>query len=138
MKRMTISGLAEAGGVGVETVRFYQRRGLLPVPPRAGSGINGGIRHYGADEARRLRFIKAAQAAGFSLGEIKTLLDLDASADRKQVRALARERIAALDVRIAELRAARKALAYLADACAEGTEGPCPIIASFESIAAGR
>lgn len=138
MKRMTISGLAEAGGVGVETVRFYQRRGLMPVPPRAGSGINGGIRHYGADEVRRLRFIKAAQAAGFSLGEIKTLLDLDASADRKQVRALARERIAALDVRIAELQGARKALAYRADVCAEGTEGPCPIIASFESIAAGR
>ena len=138
MKNMTISRLAEAGGVGVETVRFYQRRGLLPVPPRAGSGINGGIRHYGADEVRRLRFIKAAQGAGFSLEEIKTLLDLDASADRAQVRALARERIAALDARIGELRAARKALAHLADACAEGTEGPCPIIASFETVAAGR
>ena len=115
MTNMIISQLAKAGGVGVETIRFYQRRGLLPVPPRAGSGINGGIRHYGTDEVRRLRFIKAAQAAGFSLEEIKTLLNLDASADRPQVRALARERMAALDVRIAELRRSRKALAHLAD-----------------------
>jgi MerR family transcriptional regulator, mercuric resistance operon regulatory protein len=87
---------------------------------------------------RRLRFIKAAQGAGFSLEEIKTLLDLDATADRARVRALARERIKALDVRIAELRGARKALAHLADACAEGANGPCPIIASFESIATGK
>ena len=133
---MTISRLAQAGGVGVETVRFYQRRGLLPVPLREGIGINGGIRRYDAEQARRLRFIKAAQGAGFSLEEIKTLLDLDASADRAQARALARDRIAALDARIAELRSARKALSRLADACAEGTAGPCPIIASFETAAA--
>lgn len=136
MAEMTISQLAKTGGVGVETVRFYQRRGLLPVPSRAGDGINGGIRRYDAEQARRLRFIKAAQGAGFSLEEIKTLLDLDAGADRTQVRALARDRIAALDARIAELRTARKALASLADACAEGTDGPCPIITSFETVAA--
>jgi MerR family transcriptional regulator, mercuric resistance operon regulatory protein len=136
MNDMTIGRLAEAGGVGVETVRFYQRRGLLPVPPRDGSGINGGIRRYGADETQRLRFIKAAQSAGFSLEEIKRLLDLDASADRAQVRVLARERISALDERIAELQRARKALSYLADACSAGDEGPCPIIASFEAVAA--
>lgn len=133
---MTIARLAKAGGVGVETVRFYQRRGLLPVPQREGAGINGGIRRYGEDDARRLRFIRAAQSAGFSLEEIKALLDLDASADRAQVRALARDRIAALDTRIADLRNARKALSRLADACAEGSEGPCPIIASFDTVAA--
>ncbi len=136
MNDMTIGRLAQTGGVGVETVRFYQRRGLLPVPPRSGSGINGGIRRYGPDEKQRLRFIKAAQSAGFSLGEIKRLLDLDASADRAQVRVLARERISALDKRIAELQSARKALSHLADACSAGTEGPCPIIASFEAVAA--
>jgi MerR family transcriptional regulator, mercuric resistance operon regulatory protein len=136
MNDMTIGRLAQAGGVGVETVRFYQRRGLLPVPPRDGPGINGGIRRYGADETQRLRFIKAAQSAGFSLEEIKRLLDLDASADRAQVRVLARERISALDERIAELQRARKALSYLADACSAGDEGPCPIIASFEAVAA--
>lgn len=136
MNDMTIGRLAQAGGVGVETVRFYQRRGLLPVPPRNGSGINGGIRRYGPDEIQRLRFIKAAQSAGFSLEEIKRLLDLDASADRAQVRVLARERILALDKRIAELQGARKALSHLADACSAGNEGPCPIIASFEAVAA--
>lgn len=136
MPDMTISRLAEAGGVGVETVRFYQRRGLLPVPPRGGSGINGGIRRYGADEAQRLRFIKAAQSAGFSLEEIKRLIDLDASADRAEVRVLARERIVALDERIAELQSARTALSRLADACSASDAGPCPIIASFEASAA--
>ena len=136
MNDMTISRLAKAGGVGVETVRFYQRRGLLPVPPRSGSGINGGIRRYGADEMQRLRFIKAAQSAGFSLEEIKRLLDLDASADRAQVRVLARERILALDKRIAELQSARKALSSLADICSASDEGPCPIIASFEAVSA--
>lgn len=136
MSGMTIGKLAQAGGVGIETVRFYQRRGLLPVPPRDNGGINGGIRRYGADSAQRLRFIKAAQSAGFSLDEIKTLLDLDASANRKEVRALARERIAVLDGRIAELKQARSALSRLADRCASGSEGPCPIIASFEQVAA--
>lgn len=136
MNDITISRLAEAGGVGVETVRFYQRRGLLPVPPRNGAGINGGIRRYGASEIQRLRFIKAAQSAGFSLEEIKRLLDLDASADRAQVRVLARERIAALDERIAELQNARTALSRLAEACSASDDGPCPIIASFETVAA--
>lgn len=136
MNDMTIGRLAQTGGVGVETVRFYQRRGLLPVPPRSGSGINGGIRRYGPDETQQLRFIKAAQSAGFSLEEIKRLLDLDASADRAQVRVLARERISALDARIAELQRAKKALSHLADACSAGNEGPCPIIASFEAVAA--
>ncbi|MGK2910878.1 MAG: MerR family transcriptional regulator [Sphingobium sp.] len=136
MTDMTISRLAQTGGVGVETVRFYQRRGLLPVPPRGGSGINGGIRRYGTDEAQRLRFIKAAQSAGFSLEEIKRLIDLDASANRGEVRVLARERIAALDERIAELQSARTALSRLADACSAGDAGPCPIIASFEAFAA--
>jgi MerR family mercuric resistance operon transcriptional regulator len=117
-------------------VLFYQRRGLLPVPPRGGSGINGVIRLYGPDETQRLRFIRAAQSAGFSLEEIKRLLDLDASADRAQVRLLARERISALDKRIAELQSARKALSHLANACSAGNEGPCPIIASFEAVAA--
>jgi len=136
VRGMTIAGLAQAGGVGIETVRFYQRRGLLEVPPRNGSGINGGIRRYGVEAAQRLRFIKAAQSAGFSLDEIKTLLDLDASANRDDVRFLARKRIAALDKQIAELKSARRALSRLADACADVGEGPCPIIASFEAVSA--
>ena len=82
METDTIGGLARAGGVGVETVRYYQRRGLLRTPARG-----DGVRRYGAEDARRLRFIRSAQAAGFTLEQI------------------------------AELTAARAALSRLADAC---------------------
>jgi MerR family mercuric resistance operon transcriptional regulator len=130
----TIAGLAREGGVGVETVRYYQRRGLLRTPGKSGgSALSGGIRRYDADDVRRLRFIRQAQAAGFTLEQIGELLELDAGEDRARARALAAERITALDVKIAELQAAREALSGLAEACAEGRAGPCPIIAAFEA-----
>jgi MerR family mercuric resistance operon transcriptional regulator len=125
---LTIAKLASAGGVGVETIRFYQRKGLLDVPTR-----DGGIRRYGSEHVRRLRFIRQAQSAGFTLSEIKELLDLDASEDRNRARELARSRIKALDGKIRELKEARDALRRLADECGEGTSGPCPILASFEN-----
>jgi MerR family mercuric resistance operon transcriptional regulator len=125
---LTIGRLAEAGGVGVETIRFYQRRGLLSTPTR-----DGGIRRYGADDVRRLRFIRQAQAAGFTLEEIKELLELDAGADRGRARELAAKRLKALDAKLAELQIARDALQRLARACGEGGAGACPIIASFEN-----
>jgi len=128
MSDLTIAKLARAGGVGVETIRYYQRRGLLPQPPRAGA-----VRRYGAEDVRRLLFIRRAQAAGFTLEEIAELLALDSSGDRPRVRALAGERLAALDSKIAELEAARAALTRLSRACAAGEEGPCPIIEAFES-----
>lgn len=124
--KLTIGGLASAGGVGVETIRFYQRRGLIETPTR-----ESGIRRYGNDDLRRLRFIRQAQAAGFTLEEIRELLGLDASDDRSRARALASERIAALDARIAELEQARDSLRRLASECGEGGKGPCPILASF-------
>jgi MerR family mercuric resistance operon transcriptional regulator len=127
---MTIGKLAATGGVGVETVRYYQRRGLLAEPPR--DGLYGGVRRYGADDARRLRFIRSAQGAGFTLDQIAELLDLDARDDRPRARELARDRIAALDARIAELTTARDSLAKLARECSRGGAGPCPIIAAFE------
>jgi MerR family mercuric resistance operon transcriptional regulator len=128
MSDLTIARLAKAGGVGVETIRYYQRRGLLGLPPRAGA-----VRRYGPADLRRLLFIRRAQAAGFTLEEIGELLALDSSHDRARVRALAGERLAALDSRIAELEAARAALTRLATACAAGTKGPCPILEAFES-----
>ena len=124
----TIGGLAAAAGVGVETVRYYQRRGLLPEPPRP----HGEVRRSCAEDVKRLRFIRSAQAAGFTLNEIKELLDLDASDDRARARALAQARVAALDERIEELRRAREALAALASACASKGRGPCPILTAFE------
>ena len=105
-RSLTIAGLAAAGGVGVETVRFYQRRGLLDQPTR-----ESGIRRYGSEDVRRLRFIRQAQTAGFTLEEIKELL--------------------ALDEKIAELGRARESLQRLARECGQGRSGPCPILTSF-------
>ena len=123
---LTIGELAAAGGVGVETIRFYQRRDLLRTPAR-----EGGIRHYGREDVRRLRFIRQAQAAGFTLEEIRELLELDAGEDRGRARELAKARIEALDAKIADLQRARDALRRLARQCGEGSTGPCPILASF-------
>ena len=133
MAEMTIARLAQAGGVGVETVRYYQRRGLLAEPPRPqGPGSGGGVRRYGAQDVRRLRFVRSAQAAGFTLEQIGELLALDAGEDRERALALAQERLVELDARIAELEAARGALRRLAGACAGGGRGPCPILEAFE------
>jgi len=125
---LTVSRLAAAGGVGVETIRFYQRRGLLDTPP---SGA--GIRRYGPTEVRRLRFIRQAQAAGFTLDQIGELIALDASEDRPRARELAAARVKALDEKIAELRRARDALQHLARECSRGRAGPCPILSSFDT-----
>lgn len=125
---LSIGKLAEKGGVGVETVRFYQRKGLLETPPRG-----DGIRRYGDDHVQRLRFIRRAQQAGFTLSEIQELLELDASFDRARAHDLAATRIAALDRQIEQLQRARASLNRLARECEEGTSGPCPIIAAFDS-----
>jgi MerR family mercuric resistance operon transcriptional regulator len=127
VQSLSIGKLAASSGVGVETVRFYQRRGLLAQPQR-----DDGIRRYGSDDVRRLRFIKQAQAAGFTLEEIKELLDLDASEDRSRARELAKARVKTLDARIVELQRARDALRRLARECGSGSAGPCPILTSFE------
>jgi MerR family mercuric resistance operon transcriptional regulator len=134
MAGTTIAGLAREGGVGVETVRYYQRRGLLSTPERTGgTGLGGGIRRYGEEDVRRLRFIRSAQVAGFTLEQIRELIALDASEDRERARQLANERLAILDAKIAELEAARKSLRRLARDCAATTGGPCPIISSFDA-----
>lgn len=124
---VTIAGLAAAGNVGVETIRFYQRKGLLGTPGRV-----GGIRRYGPEDLRRLRFIRQAQTAGFTLEEIGELLALDAGEDRDRAQELARSRIEALDARISDLQRAREALTRLLGECSAGGEGPCPILSSFE------
>ena len=133
MSGLTIAGLARGTGVGVETVRYYQRRGLLETPERPGSGgTRGSVRRYGDEDVRRLRFIRSAQAAGFTLAQIDELLALDATDDRMRARELARERIAALDAKITELQQARASLYRLANECGSGSAGPCPILTSFE------
>lgn len=129
MNAMTIGKLAAAGGVGVETIRFYQRRGLLGEPER-----NGGVRRYDQTDLSRLRFIRSAQAGGFTLTEIAELLALDATEERARARELANKRIKEIDEKIAALKKARLSLRRLADECAEGGDGRCPIIKAFEPV----
>jgi MerR family transcriptional regulator, mercuric resistance operon regulatory protein len=128
----TIAVFARQGGVGVETIRYYQRRGLLKTPPRAGgTGRGTGVRHYGAEDLRRLQFIRKAQAAGFTLEQIAELIALDATQGRARARTLAKERITALDAKISELVLAREALARLSMECAS-SKGACPILRAFD------
>lgn len=126
-EEMTIGRFAAAADVGVETVRFYQRRGLLSTPRRL-----DGVRRYGEADLRRLRFIRQAQAAGFKLEEIRQLLALDSGEDRTVARAMATKRLAELDARMEELQKARLSLQKLVVECAAGKTGPCPILKSFE------
>lgn len=123
---LSIGKFAAAVDVGVETVRFYQRKGLLDVPPQ-----EGGIRHYGEEDLSRLKFIRKAQAAGFTLEEIKELITLDSCRNRSRAQELAQARVDALDVKIKELQKARRALKHLAEACRDGGPGTCPILESF-------
>jgi MerR family mercuric resistance operon transcriptional regulator len=128
LEDLTIGKLAAAANVGVETVRFYQRRGLLATPKRF-----DGIRRYGDADLSRLRFIKQAQAAGFTLEEIRQLLELDSGEDRAAAREMATKRLAELDARMEELHRARTSLQKLVSECAIGRTGPCPILKSFET-----
>ena len=126
---MKIGDLARAGGVGVETIRYYQRRGLIMEPERG-----QGVRRYSNEDVRRLRFVRAGQVAGFTLEVIGELLSLDATEDRERARELASTRISKLDAEIVRLQAARKALSRLATECSMSGAGPCPIIAAFEPV----
>ena len=123
MNDMTIGQFAQAGGVGVETIRYYQRRGLLEVPDTTSHAAHTkAVRRYNAGDLKALNFIRSAQRAGFTLSQIEELLELDASQDR----------LAALDAEISALQEARLSLVKLSNACAEGPSGPCPILSAFD------
>ncbi len=129
--RLTIGALAQAADVGVETVRFYERKGLLPEPPRAPSGY----RQYPRDSVDRLRFIRRAQRLGFSLHEISELLELrvDEVAACGTVEARAQEKLVEVAGKIAELRSIEAALVRLVAACeAREPTSDCPILEEFE------
>lgn len=135
MQNLTIGKLARRAGVGVDTVRFYERAGLLPRAQRTESGY----RLYGADDADRLRFIRRAKALGFSLEEIAQLLQLNAArGSRAAVRKLAEQRLADLEQKIRELSAIRDALAHLVRRCSgRGALAGCPIIENVLAQPAG-
>ena len=121
----TIGQLAAAVGVGVETVRYYQRRKLIPQPARP----FGGVRRYTDTDAQRLRFIKRSQVMGFALTEIESLLTLRTLRSCRTTRELAAEKLEDVDVRIQELRRLRNDLARLVAECdANSNDASCPII----------
>lgn len=131
-EKLTISRLAQLGGVNLETIRYYKRQGLLPSPPRTAAGY----RVFPRESARRLRFIKRAQELGFSLNEIRELLELRIKTGAKQVdmRRRAEAKIAEIDQKIRTLEAMKKTLSQLTNRC-EGC-GPlsdCPILESLDA-----
>jgi Hg(II)-responsive transcriptional regulator len=130
---LTIGRLARAAAVGVETVRYYQRRQLLPTPEAASSAF----RRYPAALVERIRFIKRAQELGFSLDEIATLLQLEQGAERNAIREVASDKRRQIREKIADLQRMEGVLSHLIDACAaSGQAQPCPIIAALAGQAA--
>lgn len=126
----TIARLATAAGVHVETIRYYQRLKLVQNPPRP----PGGIRRYGEADVERLRFIKRAQAMGFTLAETARLLTLQERRSCGATRELAASKLRLVDGRLRALRALRRELAQLVAACDANTQqGDCPVIQRLAS-----
>jgi Hg(II)-responsive transcriptional regulator len=128
---MWISEAADQAGVNVQTLRYYERRGLLPKPPRRTSGY----RDYRDDSVRTVRFIKRAQELGFSLDEVEELLALrrQSPRNRQRLRSVAERRIQQIDRKIAELERMRAALRTLVHTCQAGTTLACPIIEALDT-----
>jgi MerR family mercuric resistance operon transcriptional regulator len=131
MKPLTIGQVAKRAGVGVETVRFYERQGLLEEPARRESGY----RQYSQDVVSRLRFIKRAKELGFSLKEIKELLVLrvDPATTCREVKEQAKAKIADIESKIASLLRMKEALVRLAASCrGQGPTSECPILDALD------
>jgi MerR family transcriptional regulator, mercuric resistance operon regulatory protein len=126
----SIGKLAAAADVHVETIRYYQRRKLIPEPVRP----IGGMRRYTQADVERLRFIKRAQAMGFTLDEIESLLRLQTRRSCRATQALATKKLQAIDERIHELRELRQELAGLIAGCKDNVEdSTCPVIERLAS-----
>lgn len=129
---LTIGVVARRAGVGVDTIRYYEREGLLPEPLRRASGY----RSYGEDAIAQLHFIRRAKALGFTLAEVRELLALSADRQRgvKAVKRRAQQRLAALDQRLAEMQRVRDGLAQLIDSCpGHGVPEQCPILRALNT-----
>ena len=127
--KLTIGHIAHAAGVNVETVRYYQRRGLVSLPPKR----TRGFRYYTVDTASRVRFIKRAQALGMSLKEVQRLLRLDAKGACKETRSLAVAKLALVESKLLDLARLRDVLRGLVAACDQPHGMSCPIIEQLES-----
>ncbi len=128
MDELSIGQLAKRAGVGVDTIRYYERDGLLAPAGRRASGY----RRYGELELRRLRFIRRAKTLGFSLDEIRALLALSGERNVTKIKRAAQQRLHDVEQRIAELERVRDGLATLIDACpGHGRAEDCPILAAL-------
>lgn len=124
---LTIGKLAKAAGVGIETIRYYQKRSLLPIPKSSGA-----YRHYPVSLCNRIRFIKRAQELGFSLDEVAELLSLEDGIDRASIRRIANERLQEIQSKLTDLMRMKMALTHLIQECEHtDKEAPCPIIATL-------
>ena len=129
---LRISDVAERGGVNLQTIRYYEREGLLPEPPRLASGY----RVFPETAVQRVRFIKLAQELGFSLAEIRELLSIqvDPRKDCSDVQRLARAKVRDIEEKIRTLESMNRVLTKLADACPGcGPSNECPILESIEA-----
>jgi len=126
MTGMAIGALARAAGTKAETIRYYERIGLLPRPPRTAANY----RSYGTADLARLSFIRRARALGFSIDQVSALLDLADRRDRscEAVDALAKEHLETIEAKIADLMALRRELADLIGQCRKGTIAECRIL----------
>ena len=130
----TIAQAAEAARVGIETVRYYERRGLIAQPTQK----HGAFRRYGGGHVARIRFIKRAQDLGFSLSEIGELLTLQDGAARTEVQRIAAARLAEIRSRLKDLRRMERTLAELLEHCRHGGSATCPIIDAIKHDETGR
>ena len=126
--KLTIGHIAHAAGVNVETVRYYQRRGLVSLPPKRARGF----RYYSPATASRVRFIKRAQSLGMSLKEVQRLLKLDSKGACKESRSIAAEKLALVESKLVDLAKLRDVLKGLVAACDEPHGTSCPIIEQLE------
>lgn len=128
---LRISQVADQSNVNLQTVRYYEREGLLPKPPR----LQSGYRMFPEDSVRRVRFIKRAQELGFTLAEIRELLSLrvDAKRSSRDVRALAKAKLGDIEQKISRLETMKKALTHLVGQCSgHGPASECPILDSID------
>ena len=126
---MTIGTLADAAEVNLETIRFYQRKGLMPEPIRAG----GSIRRYGEPALARVRFIKSAQRLGFSLEEVAHLLKLEDGTHCAEARSLAEQKLMDVSAKLADLQRIEVVLRQLVKRCGSARGAvKCPIIESLQ------
>lgn len=130
MAQVTIGGLSTATGVKIETIRYYERAGLISPPLRTG----GNYRSYAPEDVARLRFIKRTRDLGFRLEEVRALLDISVQQDRDccEIDALATEHLAEVDRKIADLTSLRQKLSSMIASCRGGTVGDCQILEAFQ------